>query len=493
MRALTTAAKPFPIPAPVKGWNTVDSLAEIPLDMATTLDNWVPSTSSVSSRKGRSTWSTGVGSGNVDSLFELKGAAVSKMISASGGGIYDSTLQGVGTLLKSGFTSNIWKGTVFNAQLGLVNGADAPQVYDGTTVSNMTVSGVSNTALLNMITTFKNRTYFGYAGSQSFYYSALNTLGGALTEFPLGRIGTFGGNLVGIETITKDGGSGQDDAICFFMSTGEIIVYEGTDPGTNFVLTGKFLAGRPLNSRAIYKFGADILFATNEGYLPVSALLPLSYGKDNVGINKYIKGAASAAASSFGSYDGWQIILSPNDNILLVNVPQSNNTFVQHVLNVNTMAWSRFTGLNARCWAVFGDDLYFGSTNGTVYKYGSDYLDVDTTVPLIYGSPNIRFSRATTRTSGFRPIMRFGSDMTMTVKTSVDYKPFSLPYTVSYTVSGADWGDEWGTMWSRPNSIINYLNFNNICHSAALSLTVACGGNVDFFGIDFLPQAGTRL
>lgn len=486
-------ARPFPIPPPVRGLNTVDSISQIPPDMAITLDNWIVSTSSVSSRGGSSPWSTSVGSGNVDALYELKAASVSKMISAASGAIYDSTSTGSATLLKSGFSSNQWQATVFNAQLGLVNGVDAPQVYDGSTVSNMTISGVADPTLINIIATFKNRTYFGISGSQSFYYSALSTMGGALTAFPLGRVGTFGGNLVGIQSLTKDGGDGQDDALCFFMSTGEIIVYEGLDPGSDFVLTGKFLAGRPLNSKAISKFGPDILFATNEGYLTVSGLLPLSFGKDNSEINKYIKGAASEAASSFGNSFGWQIITSPNDNLLLVNVPQTNNTFVQHALNVNTMAWSRFTGLNARCWCVFGNDLYFGSTNGTVYKYGDDYLDSDELVPLIYASPYIRFSKSMTRTSGFRPSMRFGSDMSLSIKSSVDFKPYGIPYTVDYSAIGANWGDPWGTMWSRPNSIINYLNFNNICYAASVMLTAECGGNVDFFGIDFLQQPGNRM
>lgn len=482
------------IPAPTKGWNTTDSLAEIPNDMAIVLDNLIPGTESVSTRKGHSAFSTGVGSGNVDSLFELKARSVSKMVSASMGALYDSTSLGSATLLSSGFTSNQWQGTVYNAQLGLVNGVDAPQVYDGTTVAAMTVSGSGLTVTnLNSITTFKNRSYFTENASQDFWYSSLSTLGGVLTKFPLGKVGNFGGNLVAIQSLTKDGGSGQDDAICFFMSSGEIIVYEGTDPGTDFVLTGIFTAGRPLNTRAIVKFGADILFATNEGYLPISSLLPLSYGKNNDNLNKYIRGAASRAATAFGESFGWQITISPNDNILLVNVPQSNNTFVQHVLNVNTMAWCRFTGLDARCFCVLGNTLYFGGTNGTVYKYGDDFIDIDENIPTVYQSPYLRLTKGQSRTTAFRPRVRFDGDMTMTINKSVDFKPFGTAYDVEYQGIGAEWGDPWGSPWAIANSVINWLNYNDIGYSTSLRLNFSCPGSIDFYETDFLVMGSDRI
>jgi hypothetical protein len=481
------------IPAPTRGWNTVDSIAEIPKDQAIVLDNMIPSTASVVSRKGYTSYATSVGSGNVDSLFELKAGSVNKMIAAASGNIYNVTSSGAATLLKSGFSSNQWQGTVFNAQLGLVNGTDTPQVYDGTSVTNMTVSGPSDVTALNYILTFKHRTYFCLNASQSFWYSALDTLGGALTEFPLGKVGNFGGTLVAIQTLTKDGGSGQDDFICFFMSTGEIIIYQGTAPGSDFVLIGIFKTGRPVSNRAIVKFGPDILFVTNEGYLTVSSLLPLSYGKDNNEINKYIKGAASAAVSAYSTSFGWQVVLSPSDSILLVNVPQTNNTFVQHVLNVNTLSWCRFTNMNARCWCVFGNTLYFGSTNGTIYQYGPYYLDNGSSITSIYQSPYLQLTPGQMQTTAFRPRVRLDGNLTLTIKNSYDFKPFNTAYSVSYSFIGASWGDPWGTAWATTNAIINYLNLNAICYNISIYLTFTSAGAVDFFETNFLVNPSGRI
>lgn len=483
------------IQAPVRGWNTVASIAEVPNDQAIVLDNLIPSTASVTSRKGYTSHATGVGSGNVDSLFELRALSITKMIAAASGNIYDVTSSGVATLLSSGFTSNQWQGAVCNAVLGIVNGADAPQTYDGTTVTAMTVSGSGLTVTsLNSITVFKNRTYFTENGKQGFWYSALSTLGGTLTFFPLGRVGTSGGNLIAIETLTKDGGSGQDDAICFFMSTGEIFVYEGTDPGVDFVLTGKFKAGRPVGPRAIEKIGPDILFVTNEGYLTISSLLPLSFGKTNGGLNEFIKGAASAAVSANPTGTGWQVISAPNDNIIIVNVPGSNNVFVQHVLNVNTTAWCRFTGLNSRCWATFGNNLYFGSTNGTVYLYGPNYTDDGNAIVSVYQSPYLNFNRGSQfRTTAFRPRIRLDGALTMTVSTSYDFRPFSMPYSVSYSFVGAAWGDAWGSAWATTNTTGKYLNFNSIGYGTSFKLTFSSAGVLDFFETNVLAEPVGRI
>jgi len=490
------------IPAPIQGWNTIDSISEIPSTMALVLDNIIPSTASCTSRKGFAAFASGM-SGNVDSLFELKAVNVNKFISAASGNLYDIT-TGTPSSIGSGFASNQWQGAVMNATLGLVNGTDAPQVYDGTTLGAMTVSGPTSINALNSITVFKNRSYFTESNSQDYWYSALSTLGHALTKFPLGAVGNFGGNLIAIQTLTNDGGNGQEDNICFFMSTGEIIIYQGTDPGVDFVLVGVFFAGRPLNSRSVIKFGPDIMFVTNDGFQTVSSLLPLSFGKDNSGINKYIKGAASTAAAANPTGFGWQAVLSPIDNILLVNIPQSNNVFVQYVLNVNTTAWCRFTGMNARCWVVYGNTLYCGGTDGKVYQYGPDYLDSGTTqYPLIYQSGYMTFNEAnlnnpyqssfkasggSVKTTAIRPRVRFDSALTLTLSHSVDYKPFTTPYSIMYPALGAAWGDPWGTAWAQANSFINFLSFNTLGYSTSINIEFQCSGAVDFFETNFLIQ-----
>lgn len=481
------------IPSPLGGWNTVDSPTEIPSNQAYVLDNLIPGTSSVYTRKGYASWSTSVGSGNVDSLFELRVGTLAKMIAASGGSIYDCSTLGVATSLKSGFVNNQWNGAVFNATLGLVNGVDAPQIYDGSTVTAMTVSGPSDITQINNIITFKNRTYFSVKNSQDFWYSGLSTMGGALTMFPLSKVGNFGGNLIAIQTLTNDGGDGQDDLFCCFMSTGEIIIYNGTDPGSDFVLVGIFRAPRPLTSRAIVKFGPDVFFVTNNGFLTISTLLPLSYGKDNSQLNRFIKGAASTAAASFPTDFGWQVLECPAENLLIVNVPQTNNQFVQYVMNVNTSSWCRFTNINARCWCVFGNDLYFGSNSGVVFKYQTPYTDNGTSITAAYTTPYLSLKAGQSRTSAFRPRFRLDADVAMTVSSSVDFQPWTTPYSVSFSSIGAEWGDPWGSPWAVSNSSIAYLSFNKVGYNVSAAMTFTSAGALDYFKTDFLVGGSSRI
>ena len=60
------------IPAPLGGWNARDSLAEMnPMD-AVTLENWFPTPSDLTFRKGYTRHSTGISS-QVDSLMNYAG------------------------------------------------------------------------------------------------------------------------------------------------------------------------------------------------------------------------------------------------------------------------------------------------------------------------------------------------------------------------------------------------------------------------------------
>lgn len=504
------------IPSPSKGWNTVDSVTDIPPNMAITLDNFFPTTSNVVMREGYSSFATGMGSSNVDSLFELRGAGITKLIAATDGKIYDVTSGGTASLLSSGYTNDQWQGTVFNGILALVNGADTPQQYNGTSVTTLTLTGIVDPSQVNDVITFKGRMYFTVNNSQSFWYSELNTLGGALTEFPLGRVGNFGGNILAIRAITKDGGSGQDDNLCFFMSTGEVIIYQGTNPATDFVLIGVFNSGRPLTSRAIVKFGPDIMSVTNDGYTTLSSLLPLSFGKTNDAINQYIKGAAGEAAAEFPNSFGWQVIVSPENNFLLVNVPQSAGAFVQHVLNVNTLAWCRFTGINSRCWVNFGNNLYFGGTDGVVYKYGSAFTDDNNLIEATYQTPFLSFSNSggITRTTAFRPLIRIDARAYLTISSSSDFKDFTTPYTLTYPIIGADWGDPWGTFsgapdwgfpwgtswgflvdrpWATSTTTLNYFNLNSFSYKTSVKLVLSSGGRLTYYQTDFLTDQGNRI
>jgi hypothetical protein len=369
--------------------------------------------------------------------------------------------------LATGFTNNRWQHANFNGSMGLVNGADAPQTFDGSTIAAMTVSGsgltVSNLVGINV---FKSRTYFWENSSQDFWYSAVNALGGTLTKFPLSRVAQFGGNLVAMGTWTVDGGAGVDDLAVFFMSSGDTIVYQGSDPGsaTAWALVGVFRMGAPINVRGVAKFGPDMIVATRDGYQPLSKVLPLGRGRSE-SVSDKIRGAVIEQAFATGDEFGWQIVLYPKGNMALFNYPTSTaGVYEQHVVNLTTGAWCRFKGMNARCFVLFDDKLYFGGGSGIVYLADNgasddgDNIEADCQQANTYLGSRARLKQVTM----VRPVLASDGDLPLSVAINADFSDKVRPFVTStFTSGGADWDTaewdvaEWaGGIQSKPRWLV---------------------------------------
>ncbi|MGI9414501.1 MAG: hypothetical protein ACR2PM_12575 [Hyphomicrobiales bacterium] len=367
------------LPAPIRGLNARDALENLKDGDAVRLDNLWPGFQEVELRGGYVEHATGIGSGDVETLATYEAGSVSKMLAAGDGEIADATGSGASTQLATGFSVNRWQTANFNGSMGWVNGTDAPQVYDGSTVGAMTVSGTGLTvANLIGINVFKSRTYFWEANSQDFWYSAVNALGGALTKFPLSRVGQFGGNLVTMVTWTRDGGDGLDDLAVFVMSSGETIVYQGSDPGdsANWSLVGVFRIGSPVDIRAALKVAGDVVIATADGYASLAKALPVGRTAPRAQVSDRIVKAVVDQVRLQGGNFGWQIAFYPRKNMLIGNHPStSSGEFNQYVLNLATGAWARFKGIPARQFAVYDDDLYFAGAGGKTFKADTGFND----------------------------------------------------------------------------------------------------------------------
>ena len=210
------------IPAPIGGWNAKDDWDGMKETEAIELINWFPSTDSVDSRLGYRVHSTGL-TGKVESLMEYEAQDTNQLLSAASGVVYNST-TGTSLALKGGFINSRWQHVNFDAKLGMVNGDDLPQEWDGLALTDMTISG-AGLDVRNLIDceVYNNRVYYVEKNRQDVWYTPIDSLGGVLTKFPLSRVGQFGGNLIAIGTWTRDSGDGADDWIAFIMSSGEII------------------------------------------------------------------------------------------------------------------------------------------------------------------------------------------------------------------------------------------------------------------------------
>ena len=367
------------IPAPVSGWNATASLAEMKPTEAISMVNWIPRGTYVESRRGRSLHVSGLG-GTVESLIAYRGTSANKLLACANGNIWDAT--GTPSSLKSGLGNNFWQSTHHTNRVIMTNGTDTPQVYNGA-IADIVVTGVTATTLWGC-NTFKGRAFYWQQNAQSFWYAAAGAYQGALVEFSLTSVVSKGGTLVQMLTITKDGGDGVDDLAVFYFSTGEVLLYQGDDPGSavNWALVGKFAIGEPMNIRAHARVAGTEIVATKDGWVDLSAALTEGRYSEENSFSSKISVAAQAAALDYASSTGWACVLYPVGNMMLINIPISATESIQHVRDTASGGWAKFTNWNARSMCVHNDLLYFGDASGNVFLADTGLSDNLSEIPL---------------------------------------------------------------------------------------------------------------
>ena len=483
------------ISAPVGGWDVKSSLADMPEDRASVLDNWFPTTGRVDMRKGYTEYATGL-EGDVETLAEFINGSVRTFLGFANNKIWNISSSGAASDITNSMTitSNRWQWACMDGKMGLVNGSDAPlQVAtDGTTVSTMTLSGGMTVANVIGINVFQNRSYFWEDDSQDFYYSAVNALGGACTVFPLSRVGQFGGKLIAMGTWTKDAGDGMDDIAVFFMSSGEVIVYAGTDPAS-FSLIGVFRIGAPVATRGAVKLGGDLVVITKDGYEALKGVISKGRLGDSGLISKQINPAVTEAAQSYGDNFGWQAFHYPRGNMLIFNVPlATNTTYNQHVFNTYTGAPCRFKGINARCWGLFNDRAYFGG-NGSVFLFDDGFDDNGSAIDCncITANTFLGSKSRNKLVTGIQPFSASDREIKLSVAVAADYKLPGVSYITNTFVGGAsDWNDaDWDVdEWSSGDTITNnWLSADSFGYNFRANVRLrGTGQQVKWYSINYM-------
>ena len=392
--------------------------------------------------------------------------------------------------LDTGFANGRWQHWQFNARLFLANGADTLKVYDGSTLASSTFSGPT---LANIIggTSYKNRVYVWEDQSMSFWYGGVNSISGAMTEFDLSRVGKRGGYLVTMASWTLDGGDGVDDYAVFIMSSGEVIVYKGSDPSdsASWALVGVYYIDSPMGRRSVVKFGGDIVIQAHEDYVRLSEVM-----RENLKRTK-ISGAAREASTAYADNDGWQVCSYPKGGWLLFNIPVSGTRFDQHMLNIVTGAWTKFEGINARCFEVYVRDLYFGGIDG-VYKADSGLSDNGGQIDAnAYQAWNAMGVQGLKRMTAFRPVLQSEGALTYNAALAYDFGSANVAVDVSQASAGTLWGSAWGSPWSAAIQIKqDWSAAAGMGNEVSIRLRVAViNQSVKWFRTDFLFEPGGVL
>lgn len=487
------------LPSPYGGINLRSDITALAPNEARSLENWLPGSGQCELRPGFGDHGTGVGSAEVETLATFVGYTASKLISAGGGKIYNSTAAGAGVELASGFTEDRWQTALYSDRLFFVNGTDNPQAYDGSTVAGIVWagSGLTDNNLIN-IALVRNRLWFCEKDKAHVWYGAIGQITAAsnLTKFQLDQIAS-GGICMAIGSWSRDAGDGADDLTVFVMSTGEILIYQG-DPGSTFALIGKYWTGaEPIGRRCLFKVGGELMIITRLGLLPTSAAIA-GVSLDLSRIDPWGKIAAGIAADAVldGDNPGWHGCL--HNGLVYVNVPQTVGSLSkQWVINTRNGACTTYSGWNPSTLAVYGNNLYFGAmAGGLVRAVGGDDDDgVDITANA---NGAFVFPSSTQRNNLFtaiRPIMDAEGTVSGLIGVDTNFQVRTLSGASVNLVndpSTTPWGSAWGSPWgSQGGARPQWFSIRGEGRSVSVRMrAVGSALNCRWYGTDLLWKPG---
>ena len=295
----------------------------------------------------------------------------------------------------------------------------------------------------------------------NFYYGATNAIQGGFTKFALNEVSKTGGNLLIMKSISRDGGSGPDDYAAFILDTGEVIVYQGSDPGTaaNWALVGRYFLPAPINKRSAIEFAGDIVVLTRQDVVSLNTAINSSTETGSVLLTaSKLSGGIREAFQTYGTNADWQLSVYNDKGWLMVNVPEvDGSNYFQYMQVLQTQAPSLFTGWNGTLFASFNNGFYFGG-DGVVYQCDTGFDDNDSNINCVaqqaYSTlsvPNIKNVKNLTITYLFDGTSTLGAEI------GYDYVGKSVSNTATSEPIGPDWDtSDWdSSSWAGASAVRN--------------------------------------
>jgi hypothetical protein len=409
----------------------------------------------------------------------------------------------------SGATSSEYNGTFVITKTGantftytmLTTPAANATVVGTYTITGIT--GVNSNTFVN-VNLFKNRLYFCANNSLSFWYLDVQAISGVASQFQLGSFFRNGGYLQAMGTWTLDAGYGVDDFAVYVTSMGEILVYQGFDPSdpNNWAMKGLWQMGQTFTRRCFFKWGGDLLLLTQDGLVPLTSALQSDRLDPRINLTDKIYYAVSLAASNYYANFGWQINYLAEANMLILSIPTSNG-MEQYVMNTINKSWARFTGIEAYCFTVSGDqDMHFGG-NGYVGLFFNGFSDNNTNiVATAQQAYNYFESRGQLkRFTLVRPIFQTDNGLpTVLCGISTDFDTVPLTNQLAFNPSIANTGIWDSAKWDQKNwggGLVTTKYWQGVTgtgFSASINLNVASQG-IDFHwaSVDYVMERGGVL
>lgn len=511
------------------GFNSKSAINSMPATDALTLINWIPEKYGIRCRKG---W--------LEHAINLDGAVRSliayqpdkefyssrKLFAFTDSSIYDVSGGGdalLPTFALPGLTNyGRFNGAMFTNSAGsflaacsegggyhLYDGLQWRKVVNGT--SPGTIKGADPDQFV-YVTSWKRRLWFVEANSTNAWYLPTDSITGEATKFELGPFVKSGGRLAYITNWTIDAGEGIDDLVAFVFEGGDVLIYKGTDPdsASTFGLVGNYYIGAvPTGRRGWTMFGGDVLMISELGIQPLSYVTRGGQSMFRTSAVDYldkIQQLVAQSVSELAGYQGWDMVLYPKENMLLINLPVGvTEQHYQYVMNTNTNGWCVFEGIPMICMATAGDGFYFGTSDGRVgqmdgyfdaVKYNeSEGFGINGTILPAYnyfGLPgqNKQFTM-------IRPIFMAVDAPMVDVAVVVDFEsPDLTGLSRVAPITGALWDvalwdqDVWG---GAMRIFANWYSVGGIGYAGSMYLNTNCVGDTRLVAIDYMFEPGGVL
>jgi hypothetical protein len=383
------------IPAPTRGLVLNENESFMQPGGALVLDNWKPTMKGLAVRGGSKNWTQLPETTPVVSMFSYISGNTHKMFAGNATKLYDVTSDPP-VLVKSGQTSGNYAASQLANQGGdwmiVVNDTgDYPLRYNGTTWETLNPAYTPGAGFpprisapvttppatvqdghnLTYVWKYRNRFFFIEGGSMNAWYLPLNATGGVLSMIPLSGAATKGGKLLCGFTLSINAGDGIDDKNCFLTDQGEILIFTGSDPSTaaNWRQEGRYATSQPLGMNAHLAIGGDVLIATVDGIIPISA----SINKDTsqlelAAITRAIKPMWRDEVNLKRALP-WTMMKWDEYGGMFVTYPGGTpGAYTMGAVNIATGAWARFTGWDAMCFGRIREDAFFGTQDGRIVQ-----------------------------------------------------------------------------------------------------------------------------
>ncbi len=340
------------------------------------------------------------------------------------------------------------------------------------------ITGVSTSTFIN-VNAFMGRLFFIVKNSMQVWFLPLLSVGGAATMLDLSTQTLLGGYLVAMATWTVETTSGMTQMACFLTSEGEVLVYQGNDPtyASSWYQVGNFRVGRPVGYRCCVKVGSDVCVITVDGLVPLSKAMLSDRSQREIALTDKIQNLINNDAAAYSGYQGWQPILSPLGNKIILNVPAPSGAY-QYVMNTITGAWCIFTGWAANCFALMGDALFMG-TQGMVAQVDTGTSDNGQPIHCsAVQAPSYFNNHDSKHFTLARPVMQSNGPIRPAFQINVDYDT-TVPVNQFNFVTGGytPWGSRWGSPWSSVNRIYkNWFGVGSVGYAGSCAIAFSVAG-----------------